>query len=63
MKLPMLDPRSRDDIRAQLEVLAKSYTPEWRCEGAADDPGAALAELFCDMHAETIERLNALPEK
>ena len=28
---------------AQLAAHARSYTPEWRYEGAEDDPGAALA--------------------
>lgn len=63
MNQPMLDRRGRDELRAELIKLARSYTPEWRCDGAADDPGTALAELFCDMHYETVERLNALPEK
>ena len=31
---------------AQVAAHARSYTPEWRYEGAEDDPGSALAELF-----------------
>ena len=63
MKLPKLDRRSREDLLRELRRLARSYTPEWRWEGTEDDPGAALAELFCDMHYETLERMNLLPEK
>ena len=43
MSGPIFDPRSREDIRAQVKALAASYTPEWRYERAEDDPGAALA--------------------
>ena len=49
MKQPVLDPRNREDIMARLAVLARAYTPQWRYEGAEDDPGSALAELFGDM--------------
>ena len=54
---PILDPRSREDILAQVVDHARSYTPEWRCDGAEDDPGAALAALFCDMESVRMETL------
>ena len=41
MRQPVLDPRERRDIMEQLAALARSYTPEWRYEGAEDDPGSA----------------------
>ena len=63
MKRPLLDPRSPEAIRAQIHALAKSYTPEWRYEGTDNDPGAALAELFAEMYSQSVDRLNALPEK
>lgn len=63
MKQPVLDPRSREDIMAQLASRASSYTPEWRYEGAADDPGSALAELFGDMFYQTVDRMNSVPGK
>ncbi len=63
MNRPLLDPRSPETIREQLRALAKSYTPEWRYEGTENDPGAALAELFAEMYSQSVDRLNALPEK
>lgn len=60
---PILDPRSREDILAQVVDHARSYTPEWRCDGAEDDPGAALAALFCDMFYQTVDRFNSVPGK
>ena len=63
MKKPVLDPRSREDIMAQLAAHAREYTPEWRYEGAADDPGAALADLFGEMFYQTVDRINSVPEK
>ena len=63
MNRPLLDPRSPEAIREQVRALAQSYTPEWRYEGTENDPGAALAELFDEMYSQSVERLNALPEK
>ncbi len=63
MKHPVLDPRDLDAVRAQVAALAASYTPEWRYERTEDDPGAALAELFSTMFYQTVDRVNALPEK
>lgn len=61
--MPVLDPRQRSDLMAQLAAHAREYTPEWRYEGAEDDPGSALAELFGDMFDQTVDRLNSVPEK
>ena len=63
MNRPILDARTQDDLRRQLAALAAAYTPEWRLEDTQDDPGAALAELFCWMMAQSIDRLNAIPDK
>ncbi len=63
MNTPLLDRRTPEAIRAQLRDLARSYTPQWRYEGTENDPGAALAELFAEMYAQSVDRLNALPEK
>ena len=63
MKTPVLDARTLDGLRQELKTLAASYTPEWRLEGAEDDPGAALAELFCQMMEQMVDRMNAEPEK
>ncbi len=60
---PVLDPRSREEIMAQLAAHARSYTPEWRYQGDREDPGAALAEVFGDMFYQTVDRMNSLPEK
>lgn len=58
-----LDPRDLDSLRRQVQELARTYTPEWRFEWAREDPGAALAELFCQMFGQTVDRFNSIPEK
>ena len=63
MNTPLLDPRTLDTLRRQVRSLAAAYTPEWRFEDAQDDPGAALAELFCRMFEQTVDRMNSVPEK
>ena len=63
MTRPLLDPRTPEELREKIRSLAKSYTPEWRFERPEDDPGAALAELFADLYGQSVDRLNALPEK
>lgn len=63
MKKPILDDRDLDRLRAQVKGLAQAYTPEWRYEGAEGDPGGALAEIFCRMFSQTVDRMNSIPEK
>ena len=63
MNGPVLDGRNMDELHRQVAGLARAYTPEWRYERTEDDPGAALAELFCTMFHQTIDRFNRLPGK
>lgn len=63
MNAPVLDPRGLEEIMAQVAAHARQYTPEWRYEGTADDPGAAIARLFGEMFYQTVDRFNAVPEK
>ena len=63
MKTPSLDPRTLEELRREVRALAASYTPEWRFEDTQNDPGAALAELFCGMFEQTVDRMNSVPEK
>lgn len=63
MRLPVLDPRDRETVMAQLAARARAYTPEWRYEGAEDDPGSALAALFGEMFYQTVDRFNSVPGK
>ena len=58
MKTPSLDPRTLEELRREVRALAASYTPEWRFEDTQNDPGAALAELFCGMFEQTVDRMN-----
>ena len=63
MRKTALDPRDLESLRRQVEELARAYTPEWRFEWSPEDPGSALAELFCQMFGQTIDRFNSIPEK
>ncbi|MBQ9347601.1 MAG: hypothetical protein IJT94_09730, partial [Oscillibacter sp.] len=63
MKIPELDNRSLEDVRATAARLAKAYTPEWRLDSPGDDPGEAILDLFCSMHHQSIQRWNTVPEK
>lgn len=62
MKPPVLDPRTLAALRQQVAALAAAYTPEWRFEGTEDDPGAAIAELFCQMMEQSVDRFNSVPD-
>lgn len=62
-KPPVLNSRSLQDIMDTVAAHARQYTPEWRYEGAADDPGAAIAQLFGELFYQTVDRFNAVPGK
>ena len=64
MNQPILDPRTKESLMEQMELLAQSYTPQWRYEpGDLRDPGAAIASLFGELFSQTIDRFNQLPGK
>ncbi len=63
MNPPVMDPRSRQALMAEVAAHARQYTPEWRYEGAEDDPGAAIAQLFGEMFYQTVDRFNSVPER
>ena len=63
MKTPIMDQRDLDKIMQEIAVHARQYTPEWRYEQAADDPGAAMAQLFGEMFYQTVDRFNSVPDK
>ena len=48
---------------ASIARRAAEYVPEWRYDGDASDPGAALAALFGELFYQTVDRYNALPQK
>lgn len=63
MNPPVLDPRSQQELMAEVAAHARQYTPEWRYEGAKDDPGAAIAQLFVEMFYQTVDRFNSVPDR
>lgn len=63
MNTPILDNRNKEDIIRQVEMLARQYVPEWRCDGNTADPATALTELFGEMFSQSIDRFNAIPQK
>ncbi|MCD8331502.1 MAG: hypothetical protein LUB63_03080, partial [Oscillospiraceae bacterium] len=63
MNPPILDPRSQQELMAEVAAHARQYTPEWRYEGAKDDPGAAIAQLFGEMFYQTVDRFNSVPDR
>ena len=60
---PILDTRDQNEILEEVKEHARSYTPEWRCDGAPDDPGTALTELFGEMFYQTVDRMNSVMGK
>ncbi len=63
MKTPEIDGRKKQDIIAYIKQAAAAYTPEWRFDEENPDVGTALALIFSDMFAGTIQRLNQVAEK
>lgn len=73
MKPPLLDSRTRDDVRRQALELAgfnppagwTGYVPDWAnaTDGHDDDPGRRLVDVFSRLMELLIERVNRVPEK
>lgn len=58
---PVIDGRSRDRIRDRILEMAPYYVEEWNPDRGG--PGRAVVELFADMTADVVERLDRVPEK
>lgn len=50
----------KEEIIERLRGLAKSYTPDWRFDGEAAEPGSVIAVLFAGMMAESMEEYGRL---
>lgn len=61
MKTPNIDSRDLAQILQKLKDLVPFYTPEWK--PAKGDPGDALMQIFAQMYAGILQRLNRLPDK
>ncbi len=58
-----LDSRTVEDLRNQIEHLAKGYAPEWNFDPSDPDIGSVLALLFANQMNKNIERFNQMPER
>ncbi|MDR2356322.1 MAG: baseplate J/gp47 family protein [Clostridiales Family XIII bacterium] len=58
----MADTEAKQYILNDIARRAPLYAPEWRYNPASPDAGAALAFLWADMFAGTLERFRALPD-
>ena len=63
MKPPQIDSRTKEDLIRYMKKYLSSYTPEWRFDEENMDVGTALALIYADMMAGTLERFNQVPEK
>lgn len=59
----IIDPRTVEDLRAEVARLAASFTPEWRFNAEHPDAGSTLALIYTNQMADNLARLNRLPEK
>ena len=58
-----MDPRTVEDIRNQIEHLAKGYTPEWNFDMSNPDIGSVLALLFANQMGKNVDRFNGMLER
>lgn len=61
VKMSNLPKLCEDDFKLlvrKFSSLASGYTPEWRFDASDNDFGVTFGRIFCDMHEDTVERLN-----
>lgn len=58
-----MDSRTVEDIRGQMQHLAKSYAPEWHFDVSDPDIGSVLALLFTNQMERNVERFNEMLER
>lgn len=59
----LIDPRTQEDLLAQIANLAASYTPEWVFDKENPDIGSVIALLFAAQTEGSIDRLNQVIKK
>ena len=58
-----IDSRRRSDILNQMQMLAQSYTPEWKFDTTSPDAGSVIGLIFANQTAANIQKLNRVIEK
>lgn len=58
-----IDSRTVEDIRDQMQRLAKGYAPEWNFDASHPDIGSVLALLFANQMGRNVERFNGMLER
>ncbi len=58
-----MDSRTVEDIKNQMQRLAKGYAPEWSLDQTAPDIGSVLALLFANQMGRNVERFNGMLER
>lgn len=58
-----LDSRTVEDIKNQIENLAKGYVPEWNFDPSDPDIGSVLALLFANQLSKNVDRYNSMLER
>ncbi|MDR1952992.1 MAG: hypothetical protein LBQ21_00700 [Clostridiales Family XIII bacterium] len=58
-----IDSRVKEDLYAQIEEFAASYTPEWVFSPNNPDLGSVIAMLFAEQLEGSIDRFNSVIEK
>jgi hypothetical protein len=63
VKLLELDGRSQREIIDKIKEKAAGYTPEWRMDEDNPDIGTALALVYANLFAKTVNNFNKVPLK
>lgn len=62
-KYPQIDERKEEDIRKEINELAKSYAPEWKFDTENPDIGSAIAMVFAKQTADNVKLFNDIFNK
>lgn len=54
----LIDMRGRQELLWQMELLAQSYTPEWKFDTDHPDAASVIGILFAEQTAESVRKVN-----
>lgn len=63
MDIPKIDKRSRQDIEDKEKSLSKNFVKQWNFDTQNPDMAAAVAIIYSELTAKTIEKYNLTLEK